>query len=66
MSPYQPPCPVRYHVDARRRVYAVMDDGSHRRLQITAEELERQMQLALQHRQDYTPDLDKPGTPRSI
>jgi hypothetical protein len=45
--------PIRYHVSAdRRKVYVVLKDGSYRRLPISADELDRQMALALQHQRD--------------
>jgi hypothetical protein len=56
--------PVRYHIDAsRRNVYAVHADGSYRWLAISPDELERQMQRALEtHRDqvvDNPPSVDK-------
>jgi hypothetical protein len=51
--------PVRYHIDAsRRNVYAILKDGSYRRLAISPDELERQMQLALLQQRDQV--VDKP------
>lgn len=59
--------PVRYHIDAaRRNVYAVDKHGTYTRINITPDELERQMALALQHQRDYDPSLDKPKVGSTI
>lgn len=55
--------PDHYEVSRdRRTVYVVGKDGSRRRIPISADELERQMALALKHQRDVeaAPSLDNP------